>query len=165
MRDTLKTKENQVNVANTPSKQKCITSFTLTYHPVISEIHKIFRKNLRSTVDSGEQLKEILPLDSIKSSLRRDCNLKEILAPSVAYAHRKDKQLSQLGSCSRCRGLCNIGILTETNKFCSFTVRFKYRTFRPLNCISVNVIYKMDCIFCKTRSSIEHFFGRPTGLH
>ena len=31
---------NQIKVANTPSKQKCITSFTHTYHPVISEIHK-----------------------------------------------------------------------------------------------------------------------------
>ena len=42
-----------------------------------------------------------------------------------------------------------MGILVATNKFCSFTVRFKYRTFRPLNCISVNVIYKIDCILCK----------------
>ena len=67
-----------------------------------------------------------------------------MLAPSASYAHRKDKQLDQLGSCSRCGGqkfgLCKIDILAETNKFCSFTVRFKYRIFRPLNCISVNVI-------------------------
>ena len=49
-----KTKENQVNVANTPSKQKCITSFTPTYHPVINEIHNIIRKNLRSALDSSE---------------------------------------------------------------------------------------------------------------
>ena len=40
------TKENQVIVANTPSKQKCITSFTSTYHPVIIEIYKIIRKIL-----------------------------------------------------------------------------------------------------------------------
>ena len=44
---------------------------------------------------------------------------------------------------------CKIGISVETNKFCSFTIRFKYRIFRPLNCISVNVIYKIDCILCK----------------
>ena len=49
---------------------------------------------------------------------------------------------------TRC-GLCKIGILAETNKFCSFTVRFKYRIFRPLNCISVNVIYTIDCILRK----------------
>ena len=67
-----KTKENQVNVANTPSKQKCITSFTPTHHLVISEIHKIIRKSLGSAVDSGEQLKEILPLDTIKLSSRRE---------------------------------------------------------------------------------------------
>ena len=42
-----------------------------------------------------------------------------------------------------------IGILVETNKFYSFTVRFKYCIYRPLNCISVNVIYKIDCILCK----------------
>ena len=76
-----------------------------------------------------------------------------MLAPSVSYAHRKDRELNQLGSClrygsQRC-GLCKIGILAETNKFCSFTVRFKYRIFRPLNCISVNIIYKIDCILCK----------------
>ena len=53
------TKENQVKSANAPSKQKCITSFTPTYHSVISEIHKIIRKTLRSAVDSSEQLKEI----------------------------------------------------------------------------------------------------------
>ena len=32
------TKENQVKLANTPSKQKCITSFTPTYHPVITPL-------------------------------------------------------------------------------------------------------------------------------
>ena len=37
----------------------------------------------------------------------------------------------------------------KITKFCSFTVRFKYRMFRPLNCISVNVIYKIDCILSK----------------
>ena len=67
-----KTKENQVNVANTPSKQKCITSLTPTYHPVINEIHRSIRKNLKSVVDSSEQLKEMLPLDTIKLSSRRD---------------------------------------------------------------------------------------------
>ena len=46
------TKENQVNLINAPSKQKCIISFTPTYHPVISEIHKIIRKNLRSAVNN-----------------------------------------------------------------------------------------------------------------
>ena len=71
-----------------------------------------------------------------------------MLAPSVSYAHRKDREISQLGSCSRC-GLCKISILVETNKFYSFTFRFKYRNFRPLNCISVNAIYKIDCILCK----------------
>ena len=73
-------------------------------------------------------------------------------APSVPHAHRKGKQLNQLGSCSRCGsqrcGLCKMGILPETNKFWSVTVRFKYRIFRLLNCISVNVIYKIDCIYC-----------------
>ena len=39
-----KTKENQVNVANTPSKQKSITSFTPAYHPVVNEIHNYSQK-------------------------------------------------------------------------------------------------------------------------
>ena len=76
-----------------------------------------------------------------------------MLAPSVPYAHRKDREVNQLGSCSRSGsqrcGLCKIGILVEINKFGSFPVRFKYRIFRPLNCISVNVIYKTDCILRK----------------
>ena len=88
------------------------TDFTPTYHPVINEIHKIIRKNLRSAVDSNEQLKEILPLDTIKLSSRRHRNLKEMLAPSVPYAHGKDKQLNQLGSCSKYGGqrfgLCKV---------------------------------------------------------
>ena len=96
------TEENQVKLVNAPSKQKCITSFTATYHPIISEIHKIIRKNLRSAVDSSELLEEILPLDTIKLSSRKDRNLKEMLAPSVPYAHRKDQEVNQLGSCSRC---------------------------------------------------------------
>ena len=104
-------------------------------------------------MDSREQLKEILPLDPIKLSSRRDHNLKEMLAPSVPYANRKDKQLNQLGSCSRCGsqrfGLGKICILAETNKFCSFTIRFIYRIYRPLSCISVNVIYKIDCLLFK----------------
>ena len=116
------TKENQVKLANAPSEQKCITSFTPTYHPVISEIHKIILKNLRSAVDSSELLKEILPLDTIKLTSRKDSNLKEMLAPSVPHAHRKDRQVNQSGCCSRCGSqrcdLCKIGILVETNKFC-----------------------------------------------
>ena len=53
------TKENQVKLlANAPSKQKCITSFTPTYHPVISEIHKIICKNLRSAVNSMNNLRK-----------------------------------------------------------------------------------------------------------
>ena len=107
-------------------------------------------------MDSGEQLKEeVLLLDIIKLSSRRDRNrnLKEMLSASVPYVHRKDKQLNQLSSCSKCGdqrcGICKVGISAETNKFCSFTIRFKYRIFRPLNCISVNVIYKIDCILCK----------------
>ena len=100
-----------------------------------------------------ESLQEILPLNTLKLSSRRDRNVKEMLAPSAPYAHRKDQQSNQLGSCSRCEnqrcGLCEIGILAETDKFCSFTVRLKYRIFRPLNCISVNVIYRMDWILCK----------------
>ena len=120
--------------------------YHLLYTHIISE-------NLRSAVDSSEKRKRILPLDTIKLSSRRDRNLKEMLASSVPYAHRKDREVNQLGSCSRCGsqrcGLCKIGILVETNKFCSFTVRFKYRIFRPLNCISVNVISKIDCILYK----------------
>ena len=91
-------KVNQVKLANAPSKKKCITSFTPIYHPVSSEIHKIICKNLRSAVDSSELLKEILPLDTIKLSSRRDLNLKEISAPSAPYAHRKDREVNQLGS-------------------------------------------------------------------
>ena len=76
-----------------------------------------------------------------------------MFAPSVPYAHRKDKQLSQLGFCSRCGDqrcdLCKISILAETNKFCSFTVRFKYHICRPLDCISVNIIYNIDFTLCK----------------
>ena len=106
-----KTGKNHFKVANTPSK--------------------IIRKNLRSAVDSSEQLKEILPLGTIKLSSRKDRNLKEMLEPLAPYAHRKDKQLNQLGSCSRCGGercgLCKRGILAETNKFCNFPLRFKYR--------------------------------------
>ena len=104
-------------------------------------------------MDSSELLKEILPLDTIKLSSRREGNLKEMLAPSVPHAHRKDREVNQLGSCSRCGsqrcGLHKIGILVENNKFCGFTIRVKYRIFRPLNCISVNVIYKIDCILYK----------------
>ena len=40
------TKENQVKLANAPSEQKCIASFTPTYHPIISEIHKSILRTL-----------------------------------------------------------------------------------------------------------------------
>ena len=76
-----------------------------------------------------------------------------MLAPLVPYAHLKGKQLNQLGSFSRSASqrcdLCKIGILAETTKVCSFIIRFKYRIFKPLNCISVNVIYKLDWILCE----------------
>ena len=44
-------------------------------------------------------LKEILRSDTIKLSSRRDRNLKEMLAPLVPYAHRKDREVNQFGSC------------------------------------------------------------------
>ena len=76
-----------------------------------------------------------------------------IILKHVVWRFRIYLNINQSGSCSRCEsqrcGFCEIGILVETNKFCTFTVRFKYRIFRPLNCISVNVIYKIDCILCK----------------
>ena len=51
------TKENQVKLANVPSKQKCITSFTPTYHPVITEYTKLFAKTLdQQWLDSSELL-------------------------------------------------------------------------------------------------------------
>ena len=82
-------------------------------------------------MDSSELLKEILPLDTIKLSSRRDRNVKEMLAPSVPHAHCEDREVNQLGSCSGCGsqrcGLGKIGILVKTNKLCSFTVRFIYR--------------------------------------
>ena len=84
-----KTKENQASVANTPAQQKCISFFTPTYYPVTNEIHKIIRKSLRSAMDSSEQLKEVLPLDTIQLSSRRDRNLKDMLAPSVPCTLRK----------------------------------------------------------------------------
>ena len=84
-------------------------------------------------MDSSELLKEILQLDTIKLSSRRDRNLKEMLAPSIPYAYRKDREVNQLGSCSKCGsqryGLFKLGILVKTNKFCSFTVRFNYRNY------------------------------------
>ena len=109
-----------VRLKRTRSKQKCITSFTPTYQPIISEIHNAIRKNLGLAVDSIEQLKELLPLDTIKLSLRRDRNLKEMLAPPVPYNHHKDQESSQLGSCLKCGsqrcGLCKMGVSAETNK-------------------------------------------------
>ena len=57
------------------------------------------------------------------------------------------------GACSnyynqRC-GLCKIGNLVETNKFGSFTVKHKCHILRQLNCISINIIYKIDCVLYK----------------
>ena len=135
-----------------PSRNESLPS-----HPHIILLLVKYTKLFPKTLDQQwiKQLMEILLLDTItcKLSSRRDRNLKEVSAPSVPYAHRKDREVNQLGSCSRCGsqrcGLCKIGILVETNKSCSFTVIFKYRIFRPLNCISVNVIYKIDCILCK----------------
>ena len=69
------------------SQETLVRTTIPTCHPVISEVHKIIRNNLRSAVDSSEQLEEVLPLNTIKFSSRRDRNLKEMLASSV---HRKD---------------------------------------------------------------------------
>ena len=45
--------------------------------------------------------------------------------------------------------LCKIGILAETNRFSSLTVKRKYHIFRQLNCTSINIISKIDCVLCK----------------
>ena len=84
----------------------------------------------------------------IKLPSRRDRNLKEMLARSVPFAHRKDRVVNQLGSCSRCGsqrcGLCEIGILVETNIFCSFTIRYKYLSENQVK--FANAPSKQKCI-------------------
>ena len=102
-------------------------------------------------LESSVSLKQILPIDSIKLSSKRDRNLKEILAPAVPHVHHQKRK--EKDACSKCYnkrcGLCKISILAETNRFSSFTVKHKYNIFRQLNCISINIIYKIDCVLCK----------------
>ena len=152
-----KTKEKQLKATgescndNRSNSSNRISSFTPTYHPIIKDVHKVIRNTLRVTLESSDTLKQILPIDSIKLSSKRDRNLKEILAPAVPHAHRQKRK--KKGACSKCYkqrcGLCKIGILVETNRFSSFTVKHKYHIFRQLNCISINIIYKIDCVLCK----------------
>ena len=101
--------------------------------------------------ESSDRPEQILPIDSIKLSSKRDSNLKEILAPAVPHAHHQErKENGAYSKCSNRRcGLCKIGILAETNRFSSFTVKHKYHIFRQLNCISINIIYKINCVLCK----------------
>ena len=100
---------------------------------------------------SSDSLKQILPVDSIKLSSKRDHSLKESSAPAVPHAHRQKRK--EKGACSKCYnqrcGLCKIGILAETNRFSSFTIKHTYHIFRQLNCISINIIYKTDRVLCK----------------
>ena len=69
----------------------------------------------------------------------------------MPHAHREKRKGK--GACSKCYnqqcGLCKIGILAETNRFSSFTVKHKYHIFRQLNCTSINIIHKIDCVLCK----------------
>ena len=97
----------------------------------MSEIQKLFVRTLDQQWTLVNYLRKFLPLDTSKLLSRRDCNVKEMLAPSVPHAHCKDREVNQLGSCSGCGSqrcsLCKIGILVETNKLCSFTVTCIYR--------------------------------------
>ena len=140
-----KTKEKQLKATAESchdNSSNRISSFTPTYHPIIKDVHKVIRNTLRVTLESSDSLKQILPIDSIKLSSKRDRNLKEILAPAVPHAHRQKRK--EKGACSKCYnqryGLCKIGNLAETNRFSRFTVKHKYHIFRQLNCISINII-------------------------
>ena len=114
-------------------------------------IGPLVRNNFRVTFESSDSLKQIFSVDSIKLSSKRNGNLKDILAPAVPHAHRQKGK--EKGACSKCynqrRGLCKIGILAETDRFSSFTVKRKYHIFKQLNCTSINIIYKIDCVLCK----------------
>ena len=99
-----KTKEKQLKVTtescndNSSNSSNLISSFTPTYHPIIKDVHKVIRNTLRVTLESIDCLKQILPVDSIKLSSKRDRNLKGILAPAVPHAHRQKRK--EKGACS-----------------------------------------------------------------
>ena len=77
-----------------------ISSFTPAYHPIIKDVHEVIRNTLGVTLESSDSLKQILPIDSIKLSSKRDRNLKEILAPAVPHAQRQKRK--EKGACSKC---------------------------------------------------------------
>ena len=77
---------------NSSNGSNRISSFTPIYHRIIKEVHKVIRNTLRVTLESSDTLKQILPVDSIKLSSRRDRNLKEISAPAVPHAHRQKER-------------------------------------------------------------------------
>ena len=132
------TKEQQLKTTaeschdNSCNSSNRISSFTPTYYPITKDVHKVIRDTLRVTLESSDSLKQILPVDSIKLSSKRDRNLKETLAPAVPHAHRQTRKGK--GACSKCYnqrcGLCKIGILAETNRFSSFTIKHKYHICR-----------------------------------
>ena len=90
-----KTKEKQLKATaescndNSSNSSNRISSFASTYHPIIKNVHKVIRNTLRVTLESSDSLKQILPVDSIKLSSKRDRNSKKILAPAVPHAHHK----------------------------------------------------------------------------
>ena len=93
-----KTKEKQLKATaescnnNSSNSSNRISSFTPTYHPIIKDVHNVIHNSLRATLESSESLKQILPIDSIKLSSKRDRNLKEILAPAVPHVHRQKRK-------------------------------------------------------------------------
>ena len=84
-------------------------------------------------------------------SSKRDRNLKETLAPAVPHPHCHERK--KKCACAKCYnqrcGSCKISILAETNRFSSFAIKHKYHIFRQLNCTSIDIIYKIDCVLCK----------------
>ena len=76
-----KTKEKQLKASaesfddNSSDSSNQISSFMPTYHPIIKDVHKVIRYTLRVTLESSDSHKQILPVDSIKLSSKRDHNL------------------------------------------------------------------------------------------
>ena len=118
--------------------------FITTYNPALPNINKIIHDNL-SILYTDEDMKKLLPPNSLKTLYRRGKNLKEILSPSL-FPSKPSKKESSITSCDKC-DICK-NYLIPDNKFrCKITGRVYY-VRGALSCKSNNVVYVISCANC-----------------
>ena len=120
-------------------------NFFTTYNPSLPNMDTLVKKYL-PLLHSDENLKELFSASAFNTIYRRNKNIKELLSLSL-FPNKESTKNNSIISCNSC-DICNNYMVFENMFTCTVTGK-KYFVKGELHCNSCNVIYLVECSYCK----------------